>query len=229
MAKKPKQFIQRIKKTVKKKNFFIHKSAVVEEQVQIGEGTKIWHFVHIRHHAKIGNNCVIAKAVFIDFESEIGDNVKIQNHSIIYHKAILEDGAFIGPNVCFTNDKLPRAITPDGTPKSAADWQVSTIKIGQGASIGGHSVILPGVSVGQFALAGSGSVITKDVPDFALVYGNPARIKGFVCKCGQKLKKVGMDRKEVLMLCDCGLQVRIPEEIYQQKEEPREKKRIWIR
>ncbi len=125
---------------------FIHKTATIEDNVTIGQGSKIWHYAQIRSGSKIGKNCVIAKSVFIDSDSEIGNNVKIQNHAIIYHKAIIEDGVFIGPNVCFTNDKIPRAINPDGTLKSATDWEATTIHIKQGASIGAHSVILPGVN-----------------------------------------------------------------------------------
>ncbi len=222
---------KRLKKLKKpsKPRFFAHKSAVIEDNVSVGEGSKIWHFAHVRHGTKIGINCVIAKSVFIDFKSEIGDNVKIQNHAIIYHKAMIEDGVFIGPNVCFTNDKIPRAINPDGTPKKAGDWQVTTIHIGQGASIGAHSVILPGVQIGEFALVGSGSVVTKNVPDFALAFGNPARIRGFVCRCGRKIKEFIETDTVIVGKCHCGLNIQVDRQSFQQLKSEEPKKRIWLR
>ncbi len=211
------------RKTKQKKDFFIHPTVIIEDDVEIGDGTKIWHYATVRRGAKIGQNCIVAKSVFIDFDSEIGNNVKIQNHAIIYHQAIIGDGVFIGPNVCFTNDKIPRAINPDGTLKSADDWEVSTIKIGKGAAIGGHSVILPGVTVGQFAMAGSGSVVTKDVPDFALVYGNPARVQGFVCRCGAKIKSYEpLSTGKIIGFCRCGLKIEIAQEVYQLWQQSKE-------
>ena len=216
-------------KKASKPHFFVHQSAVIEDDVSIGEGTKIWHFAQVRRGTKIGPHCIIGKGVFIDFESEIGANVKIQNHAIIYHQAIIEDGVFIGPNVCFTNDKLPRAINPDGTLKSAADWQVTTIKIKQGASIGGHSVILPGITMGEFALAGAGSVITKDIPPFTLVYGNPARIRGFVCRCGRKILEFHQSDEILIGKCTCGLNVPIDRTAFKELQSERPKRRIWLR
>ena len=216
----------------KKKNInkpFVQKTAVVEKDVKIGHGTKIWHFAHVRQGTKIGQNCVIGEAVFIDFDSEIGNNVKIQNHAIIFHKAILEDGVFIGPNVCFTNDNNPRAINPDGSIKGADDWEVSTIKIGKGAAIGAHSVITPGVTIGQFAMAGSGSVISRDVPDFALVYGNPARIRGFVCKCGKRINDFDQASTKVIGRCKCGLKIEIANDAYKAMKNQEPKRRIWLR
>ena len=212
-----------------KPRFFAHKSAIIEDGVSLGEGTKIWHFAQIRKGTKIGANCVIGKGVFIDFESEIGANVKIQNHAIIYHKAIIEDGVFIGPNVCFTNDKIPRAINPDGTLKNPTDWHISTIRINKGASIGGHSVILPGVTIGEFALAGSGSVITKDVPPFTLVYGNPARIKGFVCRCGRKIQEFHQSDETLIGKCTCSLNIPIDRTAFKELQSERPKRRIWLR
>jgi len=221
------------KKSNQKKDFFVHPTATIEDGVVLGEGTKIWALSHVRGGTKIGKSCIISEGVFIDSESEIGDNCKIQNHAIVYHKAILENGVFIGPNVCFTNDKKPRAINSDGSLKSADDWEVSTIKIGEGAAIGAHSTITPGVTIGKWAMAGSGSVISKDVPSHALVYGNPARIHGFVCKCGKKLKDiVYKDDMEIIFCCsDCTEEARIPLETYKTQVQDKEmvKRRVWIK
>lgn len=220
------------KKRASHRDYFVHKSAIMEKDVKIGAGSKIWHFAQIRKGAQIGKNCVIGNSVFIDENSQIGDNVKIQNHAIIYHQTIIENGVFIGPNVCFTNDKIPRAINHDGTLKSADDWVVSTIRIGEGASIGGHAVILPGVSIGQWAMVGAGAAITKDIPSHALVYGNPGRIYDFVCFCGRRLKKeLSRDEGNIIFLCACGLQTTIPKNDYEMRFKPpqEEKPKIWLR
>ena len=217
-----------------KLDFFVHPTATIEDNVTIGKGTKIWHFAQVRGGTVLGENCIIGNSVFVDEGSQIGNNCKIQNHAIIYHQALISDGVFIGPNVCFTNDKRPRAINPDGSIKSADDWEASTIKIGIGAAIGGHSTLTPGVTIGQWAMAGSGSVITKDVPDFALVFGNPAKIRGFVCKCGKKLEKILKNppaggEKNIIFACTCGEEVTIPREIYKKLDQNIVKKRIWIK
>lgn len=213
----------------KKKTYFVHPTAIIEDDVTIGDGTRVWHFAQIRGGTKLGKNCIIGNSVFIDNDSQIGDNVKIQNHAIVYHQAIIEDGVFVGPNVCFTNDKIPRAINPDGSLKSADDWVATTIRLGRGASIGAHSVILPGVSIGQFAMAGSGAVITKDVPNFALVFGNPARIFGFVCQCGKKLEKFKVGAQRVIGKCECGIENEVDHEAYREFKKREPKKKIWVR
>jgi Acetyltransferase (isoleucine patch superfamily) len=118
----------------------------------------------------------------------VGDRVKIQNNASLYHGVTVEDGVFIGPHVCFTNDKLPRAINRDGSAKSDLDWEVSPILVRTGAALGANSTILPGVTVGRWAMVGSGSVVTRDVDDYALVVGNPARRIGSACTCGQPLR-----------------------------------------
>lgn len=202
----------------KEKNYFVHPTAIIEDNVEIGVGTKIWHFAQIRKDAKIGKNCVIGNSVFIDETSIIGDNCKIQNHAIIYHQAIIENGVFIGPNVCFTNDQMPRAVNPNGSIKGDSDWKALVIYIGTGSAIGGHSVITPGVTIGKWVIVGAGSVITRDVPDFTLIYGNPARIRGFVCKCGEKLKNIiKKDRENVIFVCECGQVIIIPRKTYKLK------------
>jgi UDP-2-acetamido-3-amino-2,3-dideoxy-glucuronate N-acetyltransferase len=169
--------------------FFVHKSADVSDKAIIGEGTRIWNWVQVRENVKIGKNCILSKGVYIDSGVTIGDNVKIQNNVSVYHGVTIEDGVFLGPHVCFTNDKLPRAINPDGSLKDAADWLVSETVVRRGASIGANTTILPGVIIGTFALVGSGSVVSKNVADFALVYGNPARVYGRVDESGKIVER----------------------------------------
>jgi len=149
----------------------------------------------------IGKNCILGKGVYVDFGVRIGSNVKIQNYASVYHSSIIEDGVFIGPDVSLLNDKIPRAVNPDGSLKGKSDWEVSETRIKKGASIGAGSVVLPGVTVGCWAMVGAGSVVTKDVPDQGLVYGNPAKLEGFVCKCGKKLKTRSC-KKETELICD---------------------------
>lgn len=168
----------------------IHPTAEVSPQAHIGEGCLIWHQVQIRERATLGPNCIVGKGAYIDFEVSIGRNVKIQNSALIYHGVTIEDGVFIGPQVCLTNDKLPRAVNPDGSLKGADDWAVSPILIRAGAAIGAQSVVLPGVTVGRWAMVGSGSVVTKDVPDYGLAWGNPARLRGYVNPLGQPFSSV---------------------------------------
>lgn len=166
---------------------YIHPTADVSPQAIIGAGTRIWHQAQVREGAQIGSNCIIGKGVYIDFDVTVGSNVKIQNGACVYHGVAVEDGVFIGPGVILTNDKVPRAINPDGSLKTDADWQLSPIWIGRGASIGAGVVVLPGVRVGEFAMVGAGAVVTRDVPAHALFYGSPARWRGYVCRCGEVL------------------------------------------
>ena len=139
--------------------------------------------------AVIGENCILSKGVYVDAGVRIGNNVKIQNGISVYHGVTLEDGVFCGPHCVFTNDRQPRAINPDGTLKSADDWVVSETLVKTGASIGAHATIVCGTTIGRWAMIGAGSVVTRDVPDYGLVYGNPARLHGFVCACGEKLEE----------------------------------------
>ena len=169
----------------------VHATAQVHPSARIADTAKIWNWVQIRENARIGENTILSKSVYVDFGVSIGNNVKIQNNVSVYHGVTIEDGVFVGPHVCFTNDKVPRAINVDGTPKGADDWVVSPITIRYGASLGANSTILPGVTVGRFALVGAGAVVTKSVPDQGLVVGNPARLIGYVCECGHRLKQTG--------------------------------------
>ena len=166
---------------------FIHPTADVSPQAAIGPGTRIWHQAQVRERVKLGANCIVGKGVYIDFDVTIGDNVKIQNGAYVYHGATVEDGVFLGPSVILTNDKLPRAINPDGSLKTDADWEVSPTLIRRGASIGAGAVILPGVTIGEFAMVGAGTLVTRDVPHHGLVYGTPARLHGYACRCGRPL------------------------------------------
>jgi len=166
----------------------IHPTADVSDQATIGPGTSIWNQAQVRERARIGSDCVIGKNAYIDVEVVIGDRVKIQNNASLYHGVTVEDGVFIGPHVCLANDRLPRAVNPDGSRKSDADWEVGPIRIRAGAALGAGSVIVPGVTVGRWALVGAGSVVTRDVPDYALMVGNPARRIGSACPCGEPLR-----------------------------------------
>jgi UDP-2-acetamido-3-amino-2,3-dideoxy-glucuronate N-acetyltransferase len=170
---------------------FIHPTAEVSPQASIGNGTKVWHQAQIREDAQIGPNCIIGKGAYVDFGVSIGANSKLQNGVYVYHGATLADGVFLGPGVIVTNDKLPRAINPDGSLKTDADWQVSPSHILRGASVGAGALILPGVTIGEFAMIGAGTVVSRDVPPHGLVYGNPGRLHGFVCSCGQVLTSDG--------------------------------------
>ncbi|MBA2677330.1 MAG: N-acetyltransferase [Ktedonobacteraceae bacterium] len=180
---------------------FIHATAEVSAEATIGDDTRIWNHSKVREGATIGSECNIGQNVYIDFAVSVGSRVKIQNNVSIYHGVTIESGVFIGPHVCFCNDRIPRAITPDGHLKSAADWHVSPITVGYGASIGARSVIVPGVTIGRFAMIGAGSVVSRSVPDYALVYGNPARIQGYVCECGQKLQSVELVDEQLTGYC----------------------------
>jgi UDP-2-acetamido-3-amino-2,3-dideoxy-glucuronate N-acetyltransferase len=169
----------------------IHLTADVSDTALLGAGTQVWHDAQIREFAILGKNCILGKGVYIDFGVSIGDNVKIQNRASIYHGTTLRDGVFVGPHVVFANDRIPRAITADGSLKTEADWEVGEILVERGASIGAASVILPGVTIGEFALVGAGSIVTKSVPPYTTVMGNPARIAGYICACGYQLKVEG--------------------------------------
>lgn len=165
----------------------IHPTADVASTAEIGPGTSIWNQAQVREGARIGASCIIGRSVYVDVGVVVGDRVKIQNNSSLYRGLTVEDGVFIGPHVCFTNDKLPRAVNVDGSLKTEADWQVSPILVRRGAALGAGSVILPGVTVGRWAMVGSAAVVTRDVADYELVVGNPARRVGSACPCGQPL------------------------------------------
>jgi len=163
-------------------NYSKHETAIVDEPVEVGAGTKIWHFSHISAGVKIGDNCKLGQNVFVQNNVKIGNNCKIQNNVSIYGGVELEDYVFCGPSMVFTNVLNPRCKYPQET----ADKYVKTL-IREGASLGANSTIVCGITVGKNAFVGAGSVVTKDVPDYALVYGSPAKIRGWLCECGTKL------------------------------------------
>jgi len=165
----------------------LHPSAEVSKDAKIGDGVQIWNNCQVREGVQIGENSILGKNVYIDADVKIGQNCKIQNNVSVYHGVTIEDGVFVGPHVCFTNDKHPRAINPDGSLKAASDWEVSPILVKYGAAIGANVTILPGVSIGKWALVGAGSVVTKDVPDYGIVVGNPAKMVGYADEAGKKL------------------------------------------
>ncbi|PKO24158.1 MAG: N-acetyltransferase [Chloroflexi bacterium HGW-Chloroflexi-1] len=166
----------------------IHPTADVSSRAEIGDHTAIWHQCQVREGARIGCECILGKNVYVDFDVSIGDRVKIQNNCSVYHGVIIEEGVFLGPHVVLTNDLYPRAINPDGTLKGNDDWEVAPIRICYGSSIGARSVVLPGVTIGRFAMVGAGAVVTRDVPAHGLVVDNPARLIGYVCACGCRLR-----------------------------------------
>ncbi len=166
----------------------VHPTADVEDGVEIGAGTSIWHRAQIRQNARIGAECVVGRDAFIDEGVRIGDRVKIQNQALVYHGVTIEDGVFVGPAAILTNDRTPRAVTTTGDLATAKDWTVSPITLRYGCSIGAGAIVVAGVDVGSFAMVGAGAVVTKTVPPHALVAGNPARRLGWVCGCGARLE-----------------------------------------
>jgi acetyltransferase-like isoleucine patch superfamily enzyme len=165
----------------------VHATADLEPDVTVGAGTIIWHRAQIRTGARIGAECIVGRDAFIDEGVSIGDRVKIQNAALVYHGVTIEEGVFIGPGAILTNDRYPRAITSTGDLARAADWDVEPIAVRYGASIGAGAVVVAGVDVGRFAMVGAGAVVTRSVPNHALVAGSPARRIGWVCACGQRL------------------------------------------
>lgn len=163
------------------KKYYIHESSYIDEPCEIGEGTKIWHFSHIMSNCNIGKYCNIGQNVVISPNVIIGDNVKIQNNVSVYTGVICEDDVFLGPSCVFTNVINPRSFL-----ERKNEYRKTIVK--KGASIGANATIVCGHDIGKYAFIGAGCVVTKDIPDYALVVGNPSKIIGYVCKCGNRLE-----------------------------------------
>lgn len=178
-------------------NYFIHDSAYVDEPCSIGAGSQIWHFSHVMSNVVLGEKCKIGQNVFIASGVTVGDRVKIQNNVSIYAGVILEDDVFCGPSCVFTNVKTPRSAVPRNTND---DYLITTVK--QGATIGANATIVCGHTIGRYAFIGAGATVTKDIPDYALVYGNPAQQHGWMCECGLKLPAANLHNKIACVECD---------------------------
>ena len=186
---------------------YVDPTAIIDEEVSIGSGSKVWHFVHIMEDAKIGKECVLADYVYVGRGVNIGNNVKIENRATVYEGVTIEDNVFVGPHVTFTNDPYPRSFN--------TDWKILQTLVQEGSSIGARTVIVCGTTIGEYALVGAGSVVTKNIPPHALAYGNPARIRGFVCRCGRKLETIEKKIKHVVMQCPvCNEKYKISTEDY---------------
>lgn len=181
------------------KNYFVHESSYVDEPCEIGEGTRIWHFSHVMADSKIGRGCNIGQNVVISPKVVIGDNVKIQNNVSVYTGVVLEDDVFCGPSMVFTNVTNPRSHV------SRKDEYRQTL-VKRGASIGANATVVCGHTIGRYAFIGAGAVVTRDVPDHAMVVGNPARIVGWMCKCGVKLEfgQTGTSERAICSACGAG-------------------------
>lgn len=166
----------------------VQPSADVAESAQLGEGTSVWHLAQVREDAVLGANCIVGRGAYVGTGVRMGDNCKLQNYALVYEPAVLGDGVFVGPAVVFTNDHYPRSITPDGALKRGDDWEAVGVTVGTGASIGARSVCVAPVTIGAWALVAAGSVVTKDVPEFALVAGVPATRIRWVGRAGVPLE-----------------------------------------
>lgn len=161
-------------------DYFVHESSYVDDGAEIGAGTKIWHFCHVMSRARIGERCNIGQNVLVSSDVTIGTNVKIQNNVSLYTGVIVEDDVFLGPSMVFTN-----VINPRSHVSRKDEYKTTLVK--KGASIGANATIVCGTTLGRYCFVGAGAVVTKDVPDYALAYGTPARVRGWVCQCGEQL------------------------------------------
>lgn len=166
-----------------KERYFVHESSYIDEGCKIGDGTKIWHFSHVMSNSIIGENCNLGQNVVISPQVKLGNNVKIQNNVSVYTGVICEDDVFLGPSCVFTNVINPRSFI-----ERKDEYKKTIVK--KGASIGANATIVCGYDIGKYAFIGAGAVVTKDVPDYALMVGTPARVIGYVCKCGNRLEKI---------------------------------------
>jgi UDP-2-acetamido-3-amino-2,3-dideoxy-glucuronate N-acetyltransferase len=172
----------------------VQPTADVDERAELGPGTRVWHLAQIREHAKLGRGCIVGRGAYVGPGVIIGDNVKLENYALVYEPARLEDGVFIGPGAVLTNDVYPRATGVSGRRKGPPDWQPRGVVVRHGASLGARVVVVAGCVIGRWALVAAGAVVTRDIPDFALVAGVPARQVGWVGPAGFPLADVGGGR-----------------------------------
>jgi len=165
----------------------VQPTAQVDESAVVGDGSSVWELAQIRENARLGSGCVVGRGAYVGSGVVIGNHVKLQNYALVYEPATLEDGVFVGPAVVLTNDEYPRSVDPDGALKRASDWEPVGVTVREGASLGARSVCVAPVTVGRWAMVAAGAVVTKDVPDFALVVGVPARQVGWVGRSGRRL------------------------------------------
>lgn len=178
-------------------DYFAHPSAEIADDAQIGKGSMLWHNVQVMRGARIGEDCKLGKNVYVDFGVSIGNRVKIQNGISVYRGVTVEDDVLLGPHMVFTNDLFPRAFNDD--------YEILPTRVRHGASVGANATIVCGVTLGQYCMVGAGSVVTMDVPDHALVVGNPARLIGYVCECGSKLAVDYRQKVKNTVTCErCG-------------------------
>lgn len=170
---------------------FVADGADVAQTATLGAGTKVWHLAQVRDNAVLGENCIVGRSACIGLGVRVGDNCKIQDQALVYEPAVLAAGVFVGPAAVLTNDQFPRAVNPDGTQKRGSDWELVGVTVAEGAAIGARAVCVAPVRIGAWATVAAGAVVTKDVPDFALVAGVPARRIGWVGKAGAPLRAEG--------------------------------------
>ncbi|MFM9707400.1 MULTISPECIES: acyltransferase [Streptomyces] len=168
-------------------NYRVQPSAQVDDSAEIGAGSSVWDLAQVREGARLGEGCVIGRGAYVGTGVRMGDNCKLQNYALVYEPAELGDGVFIGPAVVLTNDHNPRSVDPEGKQKRGGDWEAVGVKIADGASIGARSVCVAPITIGRWSMVAAGAVVTKDVPDFALVVGVPARQVGWVGRAGVRL------------------------------------------
>ncbi|WP_154795237.1 acyltransferase [Occultella kanbiaonis] len=169
----------------------ISDTADVDPRAFLGEGTSVWHLAQVREGAVLGTGCVVGRGAYVGPGVSLGNNCKLQNYALVYEPAVLEDGVFVGPAAVLTNDEFPRAVNPDGSLKTGADWEAVGVTLRQGSSVGARAVCIAPVTVGRWATVAAGAVVTRDVPDFALVAGVPARWLRWVGRAGVPLEDEG--------------------------------------
>ena len=192
---------------------YVHESSYVDEGAQIGAGTKIWHFCHVMARARIGTGCSIGQNVFVASGTVVGNNVRIQNNVSIYTGVILEDDVFLGPSAVLTN-----VINPRSHINRKQEYQTTLIR--RGATVGANATIICGVTLGSYSFIGAGSVVTDDIPDFALAYGNPARLRGWMCKCGVRLGFTSDNGRSLATCKSCGDRYDKHDQVVTQTESP---------